>query len=88
MQVVCVILMYISQKVLCLPELFLGTIGHEPAGHIVEVGEGVTSRKIGDRVGVTIFSSVMRKVRMVSAREADVLCTNDWHRHRNPRKPR
>jgi len=28
------------------------TIGHEPAGEIVELGEGVTIRKIGDRVGV------------------------------------
>ncbi|MGB7632660.1 MAG: alcohol dehydrogenase catalytic domain-containing protein [Nitrososphaeraceae archaeon] len=28
---------------------FPRTIGHEPAGDIVEVGEGVTSRKIGDR---------------------------------------
>ena len=28
------------------------TIGHEPAGEIVELGEGVTTRKIGDRVGV------------------------------------
>jgi dehydrogenase len=31
---------------------FPRTIGHEPAGEIVEVGSGVTSRKIGDRVGV------------------------------------
>jgi alcohol dehydrogenase len=28
------------------------TIGHEPAGEIVELGEGVATRKIGDRVGV------------------------------------
>jgi len=32
-------------------------IGHEPAGEIVVVGEGVTSRKIGDRVGVPWFQS-------------------------------
>ncbi|MGA9150507.1 MAG: alcohol dehydrogenase catalytic domain-containing protein [Candidatus Nitrosopolaris sp.] len=31
---------------------FPRTIGHEPAGEIVELGSGVTSRKIGDRVGV------------------------------------
>jgi alcohol dehydrogenase len=31
---------------------FPRTIGHEPAGEIVELGTGVTSRKIGDRVGV------------------------------------
>jgi alcohol dehydrogenase len=28
------------------------TMGHEPAGEIVELGEGVNTRKIGDRVGV------------------------------------
>lgn len=27
-------------------------LGHEPAGEIVAIGEGVTTRKIGDRVGV------------------------------------
>lgn len=31
---------------------FPKTIGHEPAGEIVELGEGVTNRKIGDRVRV------------------------------------
>jgi alcohol dehydrogenase len=35
-----------------MPIEFPRTIGHEPAGEIVAVGEGVTSRKIGDRVGV------------------------------------
>src|SRR5215216_5544319 len=28
------------------------TLGHEPAGEIVALGEGVTTRKVGDRVGV------------------------------------
>jgi alcohol dehydrogenase len=28
------------------------TIGHEPAGEIFALGEGVTTRKVGDRVGV------------------------------------
>jgi alcohol dehydrogenase len=28
------------------------TIGHEPAGEIIALGEGVTTRKVGDRVGV------------------------------------
>jgi D-arabinose 1-dehydrogenase-like Zn-dependent alcohol dehydrogenase len=28
------------------------TIGHEPAGEIVELGKGVTTRKVGNRVGV------------------------------------
>lgn len=31
---------------------FPRTLGHEPVGEIVAVGEGVTSRKVGDRVGV------------------------------------
>ncbi|MFY9798000.1 MAG: alcohol dehydrogenase catalytic domain-containing protein, partial [Candidatus Nitrosopolaris sp.] len=31
---------------------FPRTIDHEPAGEIIELGTGVTSRKIGDRVGV------------------------------------
>ncbi|MFI5449507.1 MAG: alcohol dehydrogenase catalytic domain-containing protein [Candidatus Bathyarchaeia archaeon] len=35
-----------------LPTEFPRTLGHEPAGEIVETGQGVTRRKIGDRVGV------------------------------------
>jgi D-arabinose 1-dehydrogenase-like Zn-dependent alcohol dehydrogenase len=31
---------------------FPRVLGHEPVGEIVEVGPGVTSRKVGDRVGV------------------------------------
>ena len=31
---------------------FPRTIGHEPAGEIVSVGKGVTTRKVGDRVRV------------------------------------
>ena len=33
------------------------TIGHEPAGEIVDLGEGVTTRKVGDRVGVPFLQS-------------------------------
>jgi alcohol dehydrogenase len=33
------------------------TIGHEPAGEIVALGEGITTRKIGDRVGVPWLQS-------------------------------
>ena len=33
------------------------TIGHEPAGEIVDLGEGVTTRKVGDRVGVPWLQS-------------------------------
>jgi alcohol dehydrogenase len=36
---------------------FPHTIGHEPAGEIVEIGEGVTTRKVGDRVGVPWLQS-------------------------------
>lgn len=35
-----------------IPTQFPRTLGHEPVGEIVEIGEGVTSRKVGDRVGV------------------------------------
>ncbi len=35
-----------------LPGPFPRVLGHEPVGEIVAVGPGVTSRKIGDRVGV------------------------------------
>ncbi|HKG87266.1 MAG TPA: alcohol dehydrogenase catalytic domain-containing protein [Nitrososphaeraceae archaeon] len=34
------------------------TIGHEPAGEIVALGEGVTTRKVGDRVGVPWVQSI------------------------------
>jgi alcohol dehydrogenase len=36
---------------------FPRTIGHEPVGEIVEVGDGVTKRKVGDRVGVPWYQS-------------------------------
>ena len=35
-----------------IPTQFPRVLGHEPVGQIVEVGPGVTSRKVGDRVGV------------------------------------
>lgn len=35
-----------------LPTEFPRTLGHEPVGEIVAVGEGVTTRRTGDRVGV------------------------------------
>src|SRR5215467_8788157 len=43
---------HITEGELPLPIQFPRTIGHEPVGEIVEVGQGVTSRQIGDRVGV------------------------------------
>ncbi len=40
-----------------LPGPFPRTLGHEPVGVIVEVGPGVTTRKVGDRVGVAWIMS-------------------------------
>ena len=34
------------------PTQFPRTLGHEPVGEIVEIGQGVRTRKVGDRVGV------------------------------------
>src|ERR1700691_4801547 len=35
-----------------IPAVFPRTLGHEPVGEIVEIGDAVTSRRVGDRVGV------------------------------------
>lgn len=35
-----------------LPGTFPRILGHEPVGEIIEIGVGVTSKKVGDRVGV------------------------------------
>ena len=35
-----------------LPTQFPRTLGHEPVGEIVELGAGVTTRRVGDRAGV------------------------------------
>src|SRR5208283_1010701 len=35
-----------------IPTQFPRVLGHEPVGEIVEIGAGVTSRRVGDRVGV------------------------------------
>ena len=35
-----------------IPTEFPRTIGHEPVGEIVEIGPGVRTRQVGDRVGV------------------------------------
>ena len=43
---------HITEGRIPIPIEFPRTLGHEPVGEIVEVGEGVTSRKVGDRVGV------------------------------------
>jgi D-arabinose 1-dehydrogenase-like Zn-dependent alcohol dehydrogenase len=43
---------HITEGELPIPIEFPRTIGHEPVGEIVEVGQGVTTRQVGDRVGV------------------------------------
>jgi alcohol dehydrogenase len=43
---------HITKGELPMPMEFPRTIGHEPVGEIVEIGQGVTTRRIGDRVGV------------------------------------
>ena len=40
-----------------IPGNFPRTLGHEPVGEIVAIGVGVTTRKIGDRVGVAWVQS-------------------------------
>lgn len=40
-----------------LPGKFPRILGHEPVGEVVGLGEGVTSRKVGDRVGVPWIQS-------------------------------
>ncbi len=40
-----------------IPGVFPRTLGHEPVGEIVEIGSGVTNRKVGDRVGVPWIQS-------------------------------
>jgi 2-desacetyl-2-hydroxyethyl bacteriochlorophyllide A dehydrogenase len=42
---------HITEGRLPIPIEFPRTLGHEPVGEIVAVGEGVTSRKVGDKVG-------------------------------------
>ncbi len=43
---------HITEGEIPIPIEFPRTIGHEPVGEIVEVGQGVTTRQVGDRVGV------------------------------------
>lgn len=43
---------HITEGELPMPIQFPRTIGHEPVGEIVEIGKGVSSRQVGDRVGV------------------------------------
>lgn len=44
---------WLTSGVYPFPPLDPVVVGHEPAGEVVQVGEGVTSRRVGDRVGAT-----------------------------------
>jgi D-arabinose 1-dehydrogenase-like Zn-dependent alcohol dehydrogenase len=48
---------HITEGRIPLPIEFPRTLGHEPVGEIVAVGEGVTSRKVSDKVGVPWFQA-------------------------------
>ena len=48
---------HITEGRLPIPIEFPRTLGHEPAGEIVAVEEGVISRKVGDKVGVPWFQA-------------------------------
>ncbi|MFE6503528.1 alcohol dehydrogenase catalytic domain-containing protein [Kitasatospora sp. NPDC057738] len=45
--------LWVSQGVFPFPPLDPVVVGHEAAGEVVEVGPGVTTRRVGDRVGTT-----------------------------------
>jgi D-arabinose 1-dehydrogenase-like Zn-dependent alcohol dehydrogenase len=45
-----------------IPTQFPRTLGHEPVGEIVAVGEGVTTRQVGDRVGVPWVQSQGKRI--------------------------
>lgn len=50
---VCANDVWLTRGVYPFPPIDPVIVGHEPAGEVVEVGAGVTSRKVGDRVGAT-----------------------------------
>ena len=46
-----------------IPTQFPRTLGHEPVGEIVATGAGVTTRQVGDRVGVPWVQAIGVKIR-------------------------
>jgi alcohol dehydrogenase len=58
-----------------LPGQFPRTLGHEPVGEIVAVGTAVTSRKVGDRVGVPWWQATCGRCEWCS-RGKPMFCAN------------
>jgi alcohol dehydrogenase len=54
---------------------FPNTIGHEPAGVIASIGEGVTTRRVGDRVGVPWVQSTCGRCEWCQRGKA-IFCPN------------
>lgn len=50
---VCVNDVWATRGVIGFPAITPAITGHEPVGEVVELGPGVTSRRVGDRVGTT-----------------------------------
>lgn len=85
---------HITEGHLPIPIEFPRTIGYEPVGEIVALGEGVTSRKVGERVGVPWVQAscgrcewCLRGKPMFCAQH-NVLCATNWHRYWYLRRPR
>jgi D-arabinose 1-dehydrogenase-like Zn-dependent alcohol dehydrogenase len=66
---------------------FPRVLGHEPVGEIVEVGPGVTSRKLGDRVGVGWVQRGCGRCEWCLRGEKGVVPEQHFHRHLNLWEP-
>ena len=71
-----------------IPTQFPRVLGHEPVGQIVEIGPGVTARKVGDRVGVWVGAKRLRALRVLPARQKRIVPERDLDRHRAGGEPR
>jgi alcohol dehydrogenase len=59
---------------------FPHTVGHEPAGEIVALGEDVKTRKVGDRVGVLWLQSARGRCEWCQRDKSFfVLLVRNWH---------
>src|SRR6202167_1824171 len=59
-----------------LPGAFPRIMGHEPVGEIIAVGAGVTTRKVGDRVGTAWFAHTCGRCEWC-LRDRGNFCTNE-----------